>query len=141
MKENYAAGQSWVDLGTYPDKDGNDQLFGFFYNVNVKSLVWYVPENFEDAGYEVPETMEELKALTDQIVADGETPWCIGLGSGAATGDYGSELTSNLADSLGDRMDQADEENDCDGAIAIVLMGSLIDDVSFVGRVGGACGG
>jgi alpha-glucoside transport system substrate-binding protein len=33
-----------------------------------------------------PETMEELKALTEQIVADGETPWCIGLGSGAATG-------------------------------------------------------
>jgi hypothetical protein len=26
--------------------------------------------------------MEELKALTEQIVADGETPWCIGLGSG-----------------------------------------------------------
>jgi alpha-glucoside transport system substrate-binding protein len=52
----------------------------------VKSLVWYSPENFEDAGYEVPETMEELKALTDQIVADGETPWCIGLGSGGATG-------------------------------------------------------
>jgi ABC-type glycerol-3-phosphate transport system substrate-binding protein len=49
----------------------------------VKSLVWYVPENFEDAGYEIPETMEELKALTEQIVADGETPWCIGLGSGA----------------------------------------------------------
>jgi alpha-glucoside transport system substrate-binding protein len=30
--------------------------------------------------------MEELKALTDQMVADGETPWCIGLGSGGATG-------------------------------------------------------
>ena len=30
--------------------------------------------------------MEELKALSDQIVADGETPWCIGLGSGGATG-------------------------------------------------------
>jgi alpha-glucoside transport system substrate-binding protein len=30
--------------------------------------------------------MEELKALTEQIVADGETPWCIGLGSGGATG-------------------------------------------------------
>ncbi len=86
VAENYGAGESWVDLGTYADADGNDQLFGFFYNVNVKSLVWYVPENFEDAGYEVPETMEELKALTEQIVADGETPWCIGLGSGAATG-------------------------------------------------------
>ena len=83
---NYAAGKSWVDLGTYKDADGNEQMYGFFYNVNVKSLVWYSPENFEDAGYEVPTTMEELKALTEQIVTDGETPWCIGLGSGAATG-------------------------------------------------------
>ncbi len=86
VAENYAAGDSWVDLGTYADAEGNDQFYGFFYNVNVKSLVWYVPENFEDAGYEVPETMEDLIALSEQIVEDGETPWCIGLGSGAATG-------------------------------------------------------
>ncbi len=86
VRDNYAAGQSWIDLGTYADENGNDQLFGFFYKVDVKSLVWYSPENFEDAGYEVPATMEELKALTDQIVAEGETPWCIGLGSGGATG-------------------------------------------------------
>ena len=86
VRDNYAAGQSWIDLGTYADENGNDQLFGFFYKVDVKSLVWYIPENFEDAGYEVPATMEELKALTDQIVAEGETPWCIGLGSGGATG-------------------------------------------------------
>jgi len=86
VRENYAAGQSWVDLGTYANADGKDELFGFFYKVDVKSLVWYSPENFEDAGYDVPESMEELKALTDQIVADGGTPWCIGLGSGGATG-------------------------------------------------------
>ena len=30
--------------------------------------------------------MEELQALTEKIVADGGTPWCIGLGSGGATG-------------------------------------------------------
>ncbi|SEK84037.1 ABC transporter substrate-binding protein [Pacificibacter marinus] len=86
IKENYAAGQSWVDLGTFADKDGVDQLFGMFFRVDLKSLVWYSPENFEDAGYEVPTSMEELKTLSDQIVADGDTPWCIGLGSGAATG-------------------------------------------------------
>jgi alpha-glucoside transport system substrate-binding protein len=84
--DNYAAGQSWVDLGTYADKSGKDQFYGMFYNVNVKSLVWYVPDAFEDAGYEIPKTMEELIALSDKIVADGGTPWCIGLGSGAATG-------------------------------------------------------
>lgn len=86
VANNYAAGQSWVDLGTYPDATGADQMFGFFYNVNVKSLVWYNPENFEDAGYEVPETMEDLIALSEQMIADGETPWCIGLASGPATG-------------------------------------------------------
>jgi alpha-glucoside transport system substrate-binding protein len=80
-KENYAAGQSWVDLVS-----SDAGTFGFFYKVDVKSLVWYSPENFEDAGYAVPASMEDLKALTDQIVADGGTPWCIGLGSGGATG-------------------------------------------------------
>ena len=96
VRENYAAGQSWVDLGTFADADGNENLFGFFYKVDVKSLVWYVPENFEDAGYEVPSTMEELKALTDQIVADGETPWCIGLGSGGATGWPATDWVEDL---------------------------------------------
>jgi len=86
VEANYGAGSSWRDLGTYADADGNAQFYGYFYNVNLKSLVWYVPENFEDAGYEIPETMEDLRALTEQIVADGEVPWCIGLGSGAATG-------------------------------------------------------
>jgi len=94
--ENYGAGQSWVDLGTYADKDGADQHYGFFYNVNVKSLVWYVPENFEDAGYDVPGSMEELKALTEQVVAEGETPWCIGLGSGAATGWPATDWVEDL---------------------------------------------
>ncbi len=95
-RENYAAGQSWVDLGTYAGPDGADHLYGFFYKVDVKSLVWYVPENFEDAGYEVPTTMEELKALSQQIVDDGETPWCIGLGSGGATGWPATDWVEDL---------------------------------------------
>lgn len=86
LGENYAAGSSWVGLGSYKGKDGATALYAFPYKIDVKSLVWYVPENFEDAGYEVPQTMEDLKALTEKIVADGGTPWCIGLGSGGATG-------------------------------------------------------
>lgn len=86
LNDNYAAGSSWVGLGSYKGKDGATALYAFPYKIDVKSLVWYVPENFEDAGYEVPQTMEDLKALTEKIVADGGTPWCIGLGSGGATG-------------------------------------------------------
>jgi alpha-glucoside transport system substrate-binding protein len=96
VRDNYAAGQSWVDLGTYSDQNGADQLYGFFYKIDVKSLVWYVPENFEDAGYDVPGSMEDLKALSDQIVADGGTPWCIGLGSGGATGWPATDWVEDL---------------------------------------------
>ena len=96
VRENYAAGQSWVDLGTFPGPDGQENLYGFFYKIDLKSLVWYVPENFEDAGYEVPQTMEDLKSLTEQIVADGGTPWCIGLGSGGATGWPATDWVEDL---------------------------------------------
>ena len=86
MVDNYGAGQSWVDIGTSKDKDGKPQFFGFNYKADVKSLVWYSPENFKDAGYEVPKSFEELMALTEKIAKDGSKPWCIGLGSGGATG-------------------------------------------------------
>ena len=86
VENNYAAGKSWRDLGTYADKAGDKQFYGIFYNANVKSLVWYNPENFKEQGYKIPKTMEELQALTKQIAADGGKPWCIGLGSGDATG-------------------------------------------------------
>lgn len=86
VKNNYAAGQSWVDLGTYKNKNGKKEFYGFFYKVDLKSLVWYIPDNFDEMGYEVPRSMEELIKLSDQIVKDGGTPWCIGLGSGDATG-------------------------------------------------------
>jgi alpha-glucoside transport system substrate-binding protein len=96
LVQNYAAGQSWADLGTYAGKDGEKAFYGFPFKADVKSLVWYSPENFQDAGYEVPQTMEELKALTEKIVADGGTPWCIGLGSGAATGWPATDWVEDL---------------------------------------------
>jgi alpha-glucoside transport system substrate-binding protein len=84
--DNYAAGQSWVDLATYANSAGEKNFYAIFYNVNLKSIVWYVPDEFEENGYEIPTTWDELIALSDQIVADGGTPWCIGIGSQAATG-------------------------------------------------------
>lgn len=96
IRANYAAGSSWVDLGSFAGADGTSALYGFFYKADLKSLVWYSPEIFEEAGYDVPTTMEELLALTDQIVADGGTPWCIGLGSGAATGWPATDWVEDL---------------------------------------------
>ena len=96
MRDTYAAGDSWADLATHPGPDGAPQPYGVFFGTDVKSLVWYSPDAFDEAGYEIPETMEDLKALTDRIVADGETPWCIGLGAGAGTGWPATDWVEDL---------------------------------------------
>lgn len=63
---------------------------GTFYaapmDANVKSFVWYSPKFFQENGYSVPETWEEMLRLSEQIAADGVKPWCAGIESGAATG-------------------------------------------------------
>jgi alpha-glucoside transport system substrate-binding protein len=94
--DTYAAGQSWVDLATYANSAGEDNFYAVFYNVNLKSIVWYSPDNFADAGYEIPNTWDELVALSDQMVADGTTPWCIGIGSQAATGWPATDWTEDI---------------------------------------------
>ena len=96
MTENYGAGASWVALGTYAGPDGTEQFYGFPFKQDLKSLVWYSPEQFEDNGYETPATMEELIALSDQMVADGNTPWCIGVESGNATGWTATDWMEDL---------------------------------------------
>jgi alpha-glucoside transport system substrate-binding protein len=70
-----------LDVGTFDDK-----LYGLLVQMNVKSLVFYNKPAFEKAGYQAPKTLDELLALTDQIKADGGTPWCMGLESDTATG-------------------------------------------------------
>jgi alpha-glucoside transport system substrate-binding protein len=75
-----------VDTGTF---DG--ETYGVVVKVGFKSLLWYPGERFNDAGYEVPETWDDLKSLTEQIAQDtggeqGRAPWCIGIESAEATG-------------------------------------------------------
>ncbi|MEX1157656.1 MAG: ABC transporter substrate-binding protein, partial [Thermomicrobiales bacterium] len=89
MSEDYLKGQyidSWLDMATHPGSDGQPTMVGVWERVNVKSLVWYPKKAFDEAGYPIPETWDELIELQNQIVADGDTPWCVGIESGAATG-------------------------------------------------------
>src|SRR5690606_7201222 len=86
LEDNYAAGDSWAALGQYAGPDGTVAQYAFPFKQEVKSLIWYSPDFFAEMGYEVPETMEELFALQEQIKADGGTPWCVGIESGGATG-------------------------------------------------------
>jgi alpha-glucoside transport system substrate-binding protein len=64
---------------------------GTFYaapmSANMKSLVWYSPKAFTQAGYKVPTTWADLMSLSDTIAKSGNgKPWCGGIGSGTATG-------------------------------------------------------
>ena len=54
----------------------------------MKSFVWYSPTAFEEKGYEIPKTWDDLLALSDKIAADDPDgkPWCAGIESGDATG-------------------------------------------------------
>jgi alpha-glucoside transport system substrate-binding protein len=83
LKKNYK--QSWLDMATMKSKDG-EIMAGIWARANGKDLVWYPKKEFDAAGYKVPETWDDLMALTDQIAEDGDTPWCVGIESGAATG-------------------------------------------------------
>jgi alpha-glucoside transport system substrate-binding protein len=78
---NSTLGESFVSLGEYKGKH-----YGLPTNINLKSMVWYPKDDFDAAGYKVPETWDDLLALSDQIKADGSTPWCVGFGSEGSTG-------------------------------------------------------
>jgi len=72
---------SWTAFGNV---DGVQ--YGVPVKTDLKSLVWYQPQAFADAGYTVPTTWDDLLALTNTMIADGNTPWCVGIESGQATG-------------------------------------------------------
>ena len=85
---------SWIDMATATD--GSGKVIGVWYRVVVKSLVWYDPQEFADNGYEVPETWDDMIALSDQIVEDGGIPWSISMESGAATGWVGTDWIEDI---------------------------------------------
>ena len=84
LAQNYNKG--FIDTNTVLDASGKPILGGVFERINLKSIVWYPKKAFDDAGYKIPTTWEEQQALMDSIVKDGDTPWCIGIESGGATG-------------------------------------------------------
>jgi alpha-glucoside transport system substrate-binding protein len=64
--------------------------------VDIKNIIWYSPAVFEANGYEVPNTWEELDALVEKMVADGNVPWSMGMESGEATGWTASDFIQDI---------------------------------------------
>ncbi|SEJ62304.1 ABC transporter substrate-binding protein [Demequina mangrovi] len=88
--------ESWKEYGT---------VDGTFYAAplmaSVKGWIWYSPTQFAENGYEVPETWDDMMALTAQMAEDGADnsqyrPWCIGFESGEATGWPGTDWIEDI---------------------------------------------
>ena len=86
-----AYSEYWLDLVSI-----EENLYGIWIRASVKSLVWYSPPAFSAAGYSIPTTWVELQALSNQIVADGGVPWCLGMESGKATGWVGTDWIEDI---------------------------------------------
>jgi alpha-glucoside transport system substrate-binding protein len=71
----------WVELGMV-----DDTLYGVYYKVAHKSVIWYRSDAFEEAGVAPPETWEELHQVT-RTLADA------GVGTMAVPGADGWVLT------------------------------------------------
>jgi alpha-glucoside transport system substrate-binding protein len=87
-----AHGAYFMNLGVCAD----GKHYSIPTNANYKSIVWYNKPAFDAAGYTIPETWDDMVALSAQMVADGTTPWCIGFGSDAATGWPGTDWIEDI---------------------------------------------
>ena len=83
--------QGWREFNTVDGKE-----YGVMHRYSGKSLVWYPKKAWDAAGYKVPQTWDELLTLTQQIADDGDTAWCIGIESGAATGWPATDWTEDM---------------------------------------------
>lgn len=102
VKEAPAEVAAGVDKWYDPAWKAYGTVDGKFYaapnTANVKSFVWYSPKVFKDKGYAIPQTFDELIALSDKIAADDPKgkPWCAGFGSGVATGWPGTDWLEDV---------------------------------------------
>ncbi|HEY3011062.1 MAG TPA: ABC transporter substrate-binding protein [Micromonosporaceae bacterium] len=89
-------GKEWKTYGTV-----NNTFYAAPLGANFKSLVWYSPSEFQDKGYQIPKTLDELLALSDKIASTNRKPWCAGISSGEATGwpitDWMEDMMLRLA--------------------------------------------
>jgi alpha-glucoside transport system substrate-binding protein len=98
---NATVDEYW-DESYQSDGQGRDgEQYGVPVKTDVKSLVWYKPARFEEAGLTVPESFDEFTQLLDDIKAlDDGAPLCVGIESGTATGwpftDWVEEMVLRL---------------------------------------------
>jgi len=65
----------WRNLGTV-----NGKLYAIYMKADVKSLVWYSPKKFKAGKYTIPQTWNQLIALSRKMLKAGKHPWAFGVG-------------------------------------------------------------
>ena len=84
--------EDWKAYGTV-----EDTFYGAPLMASVKGFVWYSPAKFTEWGVEVPETWDDLLAVTKTIQEKTATaPWCAGFASGDASGWPGTDWVEDL---------------------------------------------
>jgi alpha-glucoside transport system substrate-binding protein len=90
-----ANGDNYADF--FKDPGTIDGVWlGLPVKADIKTIIWYSPAAFEAKGYTVPTTWEELDALVELMVANGDVPWSMGMESGDATGWTGSDFIQDI---------------------------------------------
>jgi alpha-glucoside transport system substrate-binding protein len=92
VENNYASGRDWNSL----TKLDGDSVYGFFFNTNMKSLVWYSPDRFDTLNLEIPNSFEDLQLITQTMAESGLVPWAMPFGSNEATGWPGTDWIEDL---------------------------------------------
>ena len=90
MKQDYA--KTWIDQGTV-----NGHLVQIFSWASIKGFIWYNPKVWTAKGYTPPKTWGDLINLQTKMKSNGDTPWCVTVNSGAATGWPGSDIQKEIA--------------------------------------------
>ncbi len=81
--------------GAMPATGGS--IYSIPADVDVKGLVYYPRAKFEQAGYQIPKTWNELIDLSEQMVLDSRTPWCVAFESpGFSSGWPGTDWIESL---------------------------------------------
>lgn len=90
-KVTAAVGEQWAAIVSH-----GDRVFAVPYRFVVKSLVWHRSDIFEERDYAIPQTLDELDALSQRMIEDGLTPWCAGMDDARATGWWATDWVEDL---------------------------------------------
>ncbi len=78
------------------------RVYGAPMRMAVKSIVWYPKKAWDAAGHPKEfKSVQDLLKFSDELAAQGETPWCMGWESGPGTGWVGTDWVEEMVLRIG----------------------------------------